>query len=202
MNKKVKYIIGVDEVGRGPLAGPVTVCAAMVPRGFVFGLNNNKNSRPNDSKKLSAKKREEWFLYAKEHGRIFYATSSVSPAVVDKIGISRATALAVERSLKKLSSTWYSDYQVEVLLDGLLHAPAEYKQKTIIKGDEIESIISLASIIAKVTRDKYMTNLAKKYPEYGFEKHKGYGTKKHYECIKKHGISEVHRRSFLMGLQK
>ena len=193
--RRVHYIIGIDEVGRGPIAGPVTVCAVMIPRKFAFGKN-----RPNDSKKLSAKKREEWFLYAKEQPQIFYATSSVSPVVIDKIGISRATILAVERSIKKLSSAWVLDVQVEILLDGLLHAPAEYKQKTIIKGDEIEPIISLASIIAKVTRDKYMTKLAKIYPKYGFENHKGYGTKKHYECIKKHGISDMHRRSFLRGL--
>jgi len=200
--KKVfrKYIIGVDEVGRGPIAGPVTVCAAMVPHGFIFG-KGNKN-RPNDSKKISEKKREEWFLYAKENKDISYAISSVSPAVIDKIGISRATILAVGRSIKKLSSTWYSDYQVEILLDGLLHAPKQYKQKTIIKGDEKEPIISLASIIAKVTRDRYMTKLEKTYPGYGLESHKGYGTKKHYECIKKHGISDIHRRSFLRGLQK
>lgn len=193
-----KYVIGVDEVGRGPIAGPVTVCAAMVPRGFVF--EKGKGYKPNDSKKLSEKKREEWFLYAKEHHRIFYATSSVSPAVIDKIGISCATSLAVARSIKKLTSIWRLDLQVEVLLDGLLHAPAYYKQKTIIKGDEKEPIISLASIIAKVTRDKYMTKLAKIYPKYGFENHKGYGTKKHYDCIEKYGISNVHRRSFLRGL--
>jgi len=201
--KKPMYIIGVDEVGRGPLAGPVTVCATIVPRRFVFGRANS--DRPNDSKKLSIRKREEWFLYAEEHPKIFYATASVSPSVIDRIGISCATMLAVERSLKKLSSTWSPGLQVEeveVLLDGLLHAPAKYKQKTIIKGDEIEPIISLASIIAKVTRDKYMTNLAKKYPEYGFEKHKGYGTREHYKNIKKYGISDVHRKSFLRGLQK
>ncbi len=121
--------------------------------------------------------------------------------MVDKIGISRATMLVVKRSIKKLSSAWKYDSQVEILLDGLLHAPAEYKQKTIIKGDEKEPIISLASIIAKVTRDKYMTKLAETYPEYGFESHKGYGTKKHYESIKKYGISDVHRRSFLKNLK-
>ncbi len=189
------YIIGVDEVGRGPLAGPVTVAAAMMPRGFSFG-----DTRPNDSKKISEKKREEWFLYAKEHSDIFYATSSVSPRMIDKIGISKATILAVKQSLEKLSSTWYSDYQVEVLLDGLLHAPEQYRQQTIIKGDEKEPIISLASIIAKVTRDKTMVEISKKYPEYGFDSHKGYGTKKHYENIKKYGILDIHRKSFLKSL--
>jgi len=193
--KKPHFIIGVDEVGRGPIAGPVTVAAVIIPRGFSFG-----NTRPNDSKKLSAQKREEWFLCTKNHPNIFYATASVSSSVIDKIGISRATIVAVERSLKKLSSTWKSDFQVEVLLDGLLYAPEHYKQKTITKGDEIEPIISLASIIAKVTRDRYMINIAKKYPQYGFEKHKGYGTMEHYENIKKHGITNIHRKCFLKKL--
>ncbi len=192
------YIIGVDEVGRGPLAGPVTVAVAMIPREFSFG-----ETRPNDSKKISEKKREEWFLYAKEHSDIFYATSNVSSRMIDKIGISKATILAVKRSLEKLSSTWKTDIQVEqveILLDGLLHAPEQYKQKTIIKGDEKEPIISLASIIAKVTRDRMMVEISKKYPQYGFESHKGYGTKKHYESIKKYGILDIHRKSFLKSL--
>jgi len=196
------YIIGIDEVGRGPLAGPVTVAAAMMPYGFSFG-----DTRPNDSKKISEKKREEWFLYAKEHSDIFYAVVSVSPGMIDKIGISKATILAVKQSLEKLSSTWKSDFQVdlqvekvEVLLDGLLHAPEQYKQQTIIKGDEKEPIISLASIIAKVTRDKMMVEISKKYPQYGFDSHKGYGTKKHYENIKKYGILDIHRKSFLKSL--
>ncbi len=193
--EKIQYIIGVDEVGRGPLAGPVTVAAAMMPYGFSFG-----DTRPNDSKKVSEKKREEWFLYAEEHSDISYATSSISPNIIDEVGISKATIMAVEQSIEKLSSTWESGIQVEVLLDGLLHAPAQYKQKTIIKGDEKEPIISLASIIAKVTRDRMMVEIAKKYPQYGFDSHKGYGTKKHYESIEKYGILSIHRKSFLKKL--
>jgi len=198
--KKTRYIIGVDEVGRGPLAGPVTVAAAMIPHDFSFG-----DTRPNDSKKISEKKREEWFVYAEEHPQISFATASIPPEMIDEIGISKATILAVEQSLEKLSSTWKSNFQVdeiEVLLDGLLHAPKQYKQKTIIKGDEKEPIISLASIIAKVSRDKMMVEISKKYPEYGFDTHKGYGTKKHYESIKKHGILSIHRKSFLRSLHK
>ncbi len=193
---KVKYVIGVDEVGRGPLAGPVTVAAAMMPCGFSFG-----DTRPNDSKKISEKKREEWYLYAEEHSDISYATASISPSIIDEIGISKATIMAVEQSLEKLFSAWEPSIQVEILLDGLLHAPEKYKQKTIIKGDEIEPIISLASIIAKVTRDRMMVGISKKYPQYGFDSHKGYGTKKHYECIKEYGILDIHRRSFLKNLQ-
>ncbi len=195
--QKTQYLIGVDEVGRGPLAGPVTVAAAMMPYGFSFG-----GTRPNDSKKLSEKKREEWFLYAEEHSDISYATASISPGTIDEIGISKATILAVEQSIEKLSSFWTSDVQVEVLLDGLLHAPEQYKQKTIIKGDEKEPIISLASIIAKVTRDRMMVEISKKYPQYGFDSHKGYGTKKHYESIEKYGLLDIHRRSFLKNLHK
>ncbi len=196
--KKTHYIIGVDEVGRGPLAGPVTVAAAMIPYDFSFG-----DTRPNDSKKISEKKREEWYLYAEEHPDISYATASISPNIIDKIGISKATILAVKRSIEKLSSVWKTDIQVkqiEVLLDGLLYAPAQYKQQTIIKGDEKEPVISLASIIAKVTRDRMMIDISKKFPQYGFESHKGYGTKKHYESIKKYGILDIHRKSFLKSL--
>ena len=197
--KNIQYIIGVDEVGRGPLAGPVTVCAAIIPKGFVLKM---KNMIPKDSKKLSIKKREEWFRYAKECKDIFYATSSVSSVVIDKIGISNATILAVERSVNKLTPFFLRSEQVEILLDGLLYAPKQYKQKTIIKGDEKEPIISLASIIAKVTRDKYMVELAKQYHEYGFEKHKGYGTLEHFNAIKKYGLLGIHRRSFLKKIPK
>lgn len=197
--KKVRYIIGVDEVGRGPLAGPVTVAAVMMPHDFSFG-----DIRPNDSKKISEKKREEWFLFAQEHPDISYAVASISPEMIDEIGISKSTILAVEQSLEKLSSTWGLGPQVEeveVLLDGLLRAPKQYQQKTIIKGDEKEPIISLASIVAKVTRDRMMTEISKKHPQYGFENHKGYGTKKHYESIEKYGILDIHRRSFLKNLK-
>ncbi len=196
--ENIQYIIGVDEVGRGPLAGPVTVAAAMMPRGFSFG-----DTRPNDSKKISEKKREEWFLYAEEHSYISYAVASISAGMIDKIGISKATIMAVEQSLEKLFPTLGSNHQVEeveVLLDGLLHAPEKYKQKTIIRGDEKEPIISLASIIAKVTRDRMMVEVSEKYPQYGFDSHKGYGTKKHYESIEKYGILDIHRRSFLKNL--
>jgi len=156
--KKIRYIVGVDEVGRGPLAGPITVGAVMIPRGFVF-----RKRKPKDSKQLSPKQREEWFLYIKDHPDVHCSVSSVSSVVVDNIGISKATHLAVKRSLQKLSTTWKSDFQVEVLLDGLLHAPKQFRQKTIIKGDETVPVISLASIVAKVTRDKTMERFAKKF---------------------------------------
>lgn len=199
--RKSKYIIGVDEVGRGPLAGPVTVGAVLIPRDFEF-----PKIGPKDSKKLSQKKREEWFLYARGHNNILYTTASISSSIIDKINISKATLLAVERALGKLfqiNNGYHSLLRigdVEVLLDGLLRAPKEYKQKTIIRGDEKVPVISLASIIAKVTRDAYMVKTSEKYPQYGFENHKGYGTKKHYEAIKKYGAIDIHRKSFLKDI--
>ena len=191
---KSRYIIGVDEVGRGPIAGPVTVAAVMMPRGFSFG-----RTRPNDSKKLSEKKREEWFLFAKRHPDIIFATASVSPEIIDRIGISRAVTRAVARAVGRVGRVHIDE--VEVLLDGLLYAPQQYRQKTIIKGDEKEPVISLASIIAKVRRDKYMITLAKRFPEYGFDRHKGYGTKEHYRAIRRYGLSKIHRKSFIKGVQ-
>ncbi|MEZ4195176.1 MAG: ribonuclease HII [Candidatus Paceibacterota bacterium] len=113
---------------------------------------------------------------------------------MDKIGITKAVRLGIERGLNKLK---VDHKEVSVKLDGLLHAPAEYmNQETIIKGDAKEKVIGLASIMAKVTRDRVMVKMAKKYPVYQFEIHKGYGTKKHLEAIEKHGLSTVHRRSF------
>lgn len=197
MKQKPRYIIGIDEAGRGPLAGPVTVGVALTLRGMKLP----RDKKFADSKKLSQKQREEWFVFIKNHPDIRFASASISAKIIDKIGISKATHTAISRALKKFKPIWGSDPQmreIEVLLDGLLHAPPEYKnQKTIIKGDEKIPAIALASIIAKVTRDRKMVQMAKKYPEYGFEIHKGYGTKEHYKKIKKHGMSIIHRKSFL-----
>lgn len=199
--QKTRYIIGVDEVGRGPIAGPVTVGVVLIPRNFKF-----PEIGPKDSKKLSQKKREKWYLYAKNHKDVLFATKSISPLIIDKINISKATMLAIEHALKKLLQInevrlrLFELKDIEVLLDGSLRAPKEYKQQTVIKGDEKVSVISLASIVAKVTRDAYMTKIAENYPKYGFESHKGYGTKKHYESIKKYGITDIHRKSFLKNI--
>ncbi|MCW9054602.1 MAG: ribonuclease HII [Candidatus Pacebacteria bacterium] len=190
--KKVKYIIGIDEVGRGPVAGPVSVGAVLLSRESSWqdfdGLR--------DSKKLTEKKREGWFTEIKESG-VIYAVSSVGEQVIDERGIAYAIRLALSRSLKKLS---VDPGECLVLLDGGLKAPEEYvNQQTIIKGDEKEHVIALASIVAKVTRDRYMTHMGKRHPEYCFEQHKGYGTKRHYEAIEEHGLCPLHRRSFLRG---
>jgi len=191
---KYKYIIGIDEAGRGPLAGPVCVGAVCLGKNF-----NKKLLRGvKDSKKLSEKKREGWFLKVKSFsdGKDFaFAVSLVSSKIIDKKGIVFAIKLAIKRCLKKVG---VNPKETRVLLDGSLKAPKEFiNQKTIIKGDEKERVISLASVCAKVSRDRYMVKISKIFPKYGFHIHKGYGTKKHRELIKKHGASLLHRKSFL-----
>lgn len=225
----IKYLVGIDEVGRGPLAGPVAVCSfIMIDDSFmnessIIGLAYGKKlPKLRDSKKLSKKQREEWFEYlkvAKTEGFCNFVVSFVSPENIDKFGIAKCIQKALNESLKKVASQTlpnfsrftpkgpYTDKNLEesvslssfqVFLDGGLKAPAEYvNQETIIRGDELHPVISLASIVAKVTRDNLMTKYAKEYREYGFEKHSGYGTKAHYDAIKKHGVTPIHRKSFL-----
>jgi len=192
--RSYKYIIGVDEVGRGPIAGPVTVGAVLLPDDYSW--KNFKGLR--DSKKLTEANREVWFSRVRKTDSISYAVSSVSEKIIDSRGIVHAIKVALSRSLKKL------DIEPEdclVLLDGGLYAPDEYKnQSTIIKGDQKEFSISLASIIAKVSRDKKMVDMGKEFPGYGFEKHKGYGTRQHMVAIKELGMLDVHRKSFLKNI--
>jgi len=188
-----RVIIGVDEAGRGPLAGPVAVgvvaISARLNLGRMFpGLK--------DSKKLSEKKREE--IYAKmqvlvKSKRLAFIVVFSSHTVIDKKGITKAVARSVNLGVRKLEPKHHG---VEVLLDGLLKAPKEYKQKTIIRGDESEPVISLASIAAKVERDWFMKKVSKKHPGYNFEQHKGYGTKKHFAAINKFGLCDIHRRTY------
>ena len=192
----MKYLIGIDEVGRGPLAGPLTVCAVSMPRFSKKSRNLIKHFR--DSKKLPPQKRLELFKkadVAQKQGLINFSISSVSASFIDKFGISKAIKRAIKRVLKRLN---LPPKRCLVLLDGSLKAPPEYvSQKTIIKGDQKIRIISCASVLAKVKRDRGMIRQSRKYFEYGFEKHKGYGTKKHIEIIKKIGPSKIHRLSFL-----
>lgn len=206
MNKKIEYIIGIDEVGRGPIAGPVAVCSFQLPiTNYQLLIENAKKEIKvslRDSKKLSKKQREEWFEYLKkqkEEGTCDYVVSFVSSEMIDKFGIAKCIQKALNTSLFNLiknSSLELTSYKI--MLDGGLKAPEEYvNQETIIKGDELHPVISLASIVAKVTRDSLMTKYAKEYPEYGFDKHSGYGTKAHYEAIKKSGQTPIHRKSFI-----
>ncbi len=193
----IKYLIGIDEVGRGPLAGPLTICAFCVPRNFSQSPFRGIKS----SKKLSHSQRLVWEKLLKNlfiRGEVRYAISSVSPALIDRVGLSKTTAIAIKRVLKRLE---LNPQQTFVFLDGSLKAPSQYCfQKTIIRGDEKVKIVSCASILAKERRDRFMVRIAKRYPKYSFDQHKGYGTKFHKSLIKKHGPSQIHRLSFLEGI--
>lgn len=200
--KKFKHIIGIDEVGRGPLAGPVAVGACLISVSKIKNLLDEgffKGIR--DSKKLSEKKREEWLSKIKKlkaKGDLDYFVAFVGNKIIDKKGISQCIKTAIKISLKKLKA---EPSKTMVLLDGGLKAPEEFKnQKTIIKGDEKEPIISLASIVAKVARDRKMVEYSKKFPQYGFEIHKGYGTALHCQKIRENGLSELHRKSFCKNI--
>lgn len=190
----MRFILGVDEAGRGPLAGPVSVGVIAVPEGFDVALEFPGVA---DSKKLSEKKREEIFemLIARvASGDARFAVEFESAETIDREGIVPAVRRALARGVNALAP---DAALVKIQLDGALRAPPEYAQETIIHGDALIPIISLASVAAKVLRDRLMCDLAKQYPEYGFEKHKGYGTKAHYEMLLKYGPCNIHRRSFL-----
>lgn len=197
---KFKTVVGIDEVGRGPIAGPVAVCALALGQGL--SLSEFKGFR--DSKKLSHKQRLKWLEkinQEKKKGNINYKVCFESNKIIDTKCLSFAIKRALTTSLKAVCQGSTLPQNSLVLLDGGLRAPVEYKnQKTIIKGDEKELAIALASIVAKVTRDSLMVKIALKYPQYGFEKHKGYGTCEHYKNINKHGLTPIHRKSFLKKL--
>lgn len=194
----VTHIVGIDEVGRGPIAGPVAVGACCVPIDFDFAFCRGIR----DSKKLSPQKRQEWeqkILLAQKEGKLRVAVTSVSSRMIDARGLAYAIRSALATSLKKVSG---DPRKTRILLDGGLMAPEDFVyQKTIIKGDEKEPVISMASIVAKETRDRHMMMLSKRYPQYDFHVHKGYGTRAHYQKITEHGLSPEHRRSFLKRLE-
>lgn len=201
-NLNLKYKIGIDEVGRGPIAGPVCVCAFLVREKHLYNkLTKNKLPKLKDSKKLSKKQREKWFEFLKnqkKEGICDFRVSFVSPEMIDRFGISKCIQKAIDESLEKLTSENQLDFSFKIFLDGGLSAKKEFVyQETIIRGDELYPVISLASIVAKVSRDKVMETFAKKYPEYGFDKNAGYGTKAHYEAIKKSGLTPIHRKSYI-----
>ncbi len=183
-NNGYNIICGVDEAGRGPLAGPVYAAAVVLKRGqTIEGIN--------DSKKLSEKKRE--LLFDKIIAQCEdYSIGTASEKEIDEINILQATFLAMKRAVEGLSLR--PDC---ALVDGNQVPPLNCDVETVIKGDSKSESIAAASILAKVSRDRYMLEMAEKYPQYGFEKHKGYGTKLHYEMIEKYGICEIHRKSFL-----
>lgn len=177
-------IAGIDEAGRGPLAGPVCAAAVILPQEAVIeGIN--------DSKKLTAKKRDALFDVIKETA-IAYAIEFVYPDVIDDINIKKATALAMHNAVSKLSTK--ADF---VIIDGNDNIPYDVPYKYVVKGDAKSQTIAAASILAKVSRDRLMEELDNQYPQYGFAKHKGYGTKEHMTAIQKFGVTEVHRKTFM-----
>lgn len=194
------YIIGIDEAGRGPLAGPVVVAAIRAPQAIGRAL---RRRGIRDSKKLSAKQREKWFGFLTSHPKIEWAVARVWPRMIDRINVSRAANLGARRVCTKLSLVQTPGSKLrfgQVLLDGGLALPAYIRHEAIIKGDEKIPAIAAASIIAKVTRDRIMRRLHKKYPEYRFDLHKGYGTKLHLEKMKQFGRCKIHRQSFAKSI--
>lgn len=194
-----KWLVGVDEAGRGPLAGPVAVGVVKVPVDFDWELIPGVG----DSKKLSPEKRKALFRQAtllRRQGLIDWAVGMNSASYIDRKGIVPAITHAQAKALQKLSLT---ASQCLVKLDGGLRAPERFQnQETIIKGDAKESVIGLASILAKVTRDRYMVRIASRFAPYDFATHKGYGTKAHRAAISAHGLSLEHRVSFCRNLLK
>ena len=180
----VSLICGVDEAGRGPLAGPVCAAAVILPRGIeIAGLY--------DSKKLSEKKREKLYDEICDKA-ISFGIAFATVDEIEKLNILNAAMLAMNRAIAQL------DPQPELaLIDGNRNSAIEIRSQCVVKGDAKCADIAAASILAKVTRDRYMLEMAEKYPEYHFEQHKGYGTKLHYEALREHGPCEVHRPSFL-----
>lgn len=190
--KGFDIICGVDEAGRGPLAGPVYAAAVILPSDCVIeGLN--------DSKKLTEKKREKLFDEIKEKA-LAYGIASADEKEIDEINILNATFLAMKRAIDSLSVK--PDL---ALIDGNQKPHTDIEEVTVIKGDAKSMSIAAASVLAKVSRDGFMLEMAEKYPQYEFARHKGYGTKLHYEKIAQYGVCDIHRRTFLkkiLGEQK
>lgn len=215
-----KYLIGIDEVGRGALVGPVTVAAVFLPQKLPLPRKLGKIPL-RDSKKLNFQQREAWFKYFKNNPHIFYALKSISSKIIDKTNISRAANSAGFLALTKLFkqrrvAKCLRNAEIKIFLDGGLYLkgqtknqkqqkycpktiPGHLKIQTIPKADEKIKAVKIASIVAKVHRDRYLIKLHQKYPHYDFHKNKGYGTKKHFRAIKKFGFIKFHRLTFLKG---
>lgn len=198
-------VIGVDEVGRGPLAGPVTVCAV-----YILDTSTVKadifNSTIRDSKKLSKTRRNNIFQTFRKNRysntKVIYSISSRNSNFIDKYGIQLATQSCVKSCLKKLNKLGVNIYKIPINLDAGLKTGVLYlKESSFVKGDENYTEIAIASIIAKEVRDMYMTKLSRVYSEYKWDKNVGYGTKDHIKAIKKHGITKFHRSTYLKGFK-
>lgn len=207
-----RFVACVDEAGRGPLAGPVVACAVVMPKRDLGTPKSRLGKllsfpRLRDSKKLSPKRREEIYKKVKKHPAIQWGIGIVSEIIIDKINILQATKLAMKRAVQTLSRSlslhtsihngrvklMHVDY---ILIDGNTTIDLPLPQKAIVRGDEKVFSCALASIIAKVTRDRMMVRYHKRYPQYGFDRHKGYGTPHHMAMLKKYGSCLLHRKTF------
>ncbi len=194
------HLIGVDEAGRGALAGPVCVGVVLMPKDFdwreVFGLITKRGEpKVRDSKQLSAQQREVLYEYIAAHTQLRHAHALVDATIIDAIGIVNATHEAAAMAVSQLS---VAPDNVSVLLDAGLKLSARWTQQSFVRGDETVPVIALASMIAKVTRDRYMDALATTHTAYGFDQHKGYGTAHHRKAIRTLGqIAGIHRNSFV-----
>ncbi len=193
-----KWTVGIDEVGRGPLAGPVVIATACIAKGVK--IYSKENSKLRDSKRLTEDQREKWFKYLKSHPQFKFELARVYPKTIDRINISKAANLAALRAFRRLcDKNKIIPEKCAVFLDGGLYLGNGDRpsfSKTVVRGDVKIKTVAMASIMAKVTRDKIMVKLHKKFPHYGFDENKGYGTAGHIKAIKRHGSSAVHRRSF------
>ncbi len=193
-------VVGVDEAGRGPLAGPVSVGIVVSSPKGVLQIIKSSPIELRDSKKLTKKGREIWYDHiekCKEQGFCDYAVAMTPAIYIDKHGITKAAQRCVDTAFKKLNL----NPKVKVLLDAGLRPPKGYENYIVMeKGDEREAVIALASIMAKVTRDRYMEKMSKKFPEYAFERNMGYGTKRHLKALEKNGETILHRKTFLKYL--
>lgn len=187
-------VCGIDEAGRGPLAGPVFAACAILEPGAEIPLLN-------DSKKLTEKRREAVFEEILD-GRAWFGIGTASPGEIDEVNILRATFLAMNRAYARMLERGVPEERLPALalVDGNRDPGLPLKTQTVVKGDGKSAAIAAASVLAKVSRDRYMLELDREYPQYQFAKHKGYPTPLHYELLLKHGVSPVHRRSFLKNL--
>lgn len=203
VNKKSDYIIGIDEAGRGPLAGSVYVGVVALPQNYkIVFKKTNTPKKLADSKKLSEKQRKEWFLWIQKN-KILYAYATATPKQIDAINIARACDYAAQKAFNKLKVE-SRKLKARVIADGglTISVPKNVVFQHYPKADELVPAVSLASIVAKVKRDEYMKRMHVQYPHYAFDVHKGYGTKKHYHALHQHGLSPIHRLTFLRSLHR
>lgn len=195
-----RYIVGIDEVGRGPLAGPVVIAAVCIPAGFK---TDKILGRVRDSKKLTALQRDRWAKYLRTHPQVRYTFARVNPTRIDRLNISQAANRAARQALRRLKEKYgIAITKVRITLDGGLYIgnkgeQKHYRARTVPRADDRFRVVAYASILAKVHRDSYMKKKAKEFPAYGFEEHKGYGTLRHRRALKKHGPTPLHRLTFL-----